>query len=268
MRRSSLRFVLLCLVAAAIVPAYILLGHTAFELHDRAGEEALRDARQLSQALARGQDQIFRDARELLLVLAGVPVVSDPAQQQSCNQFLANVHKTMPRYSNIGIATPKGDIYCSAAPLDKPINIADHAYFQRAIDSQQFSIGNYLLERVTGRPSITGSFPLLSIDGSVRGVIFTAIDLAWLKEALLNADLPEESSIKVVDFEGTVLANYPTGEPPGTRLSDTKLKEAIRQFSARPRNEDARPMPASWIKTGQVYAVAPITNETHYPVFV
>ena len=118
MRRFSLRFVLLCLVAAAIVPAYILLGHTAFELHDRAGQEALRDARQLSQALARGQDQIFRDARELLLVLAGVPVVSDPAQQQSCNQFLANVHKTMPRYSNIGIATPKGDIYCSAAPLD------------------------------------------------------------------------------------------------------------------------------------------------------
>ncbi len=268
MRRSSLRFVLLCLVATAIVPVYILLGLTAFELHDRAGEEALRDARQLSQALARGQERIFRDARELLLVLASVPVVSDPAQQQSCNQFLANVHKTMPRYSNIGIATPKGDIYCSAAPPDKPVNIADRAYFQRAVDSRQFSIGNYLLERVTGRPSITVSFPLLSIDGSVRGVIFTAIDLAWLKEALLYADLPAESSVKVVDFEGTALANYPTGEPPGTRLSDTKLKEAIRQFLARPRNEDARPMPASWIKTDQAYAVAPITNETHYPFFV
>ncbi len=267
MHRSSLRFALLCLVALAIVPAFILLGYTAFELHYRAGQEALRDARQLSQSLAREQDRIFREARELSLVLSSVPVVADPVNQRSCNQFLADVHKTMPRYGNIGIASPKGDIYCSAVPLDKPINVADRAYFQRAVESRQFAVGDYLLGRVTGRPSITVSFPLLNDNGSVRGVIFAAVDLAWLKEALLYAELPAESSVRIIDYAGTVLANYPTGEPPGTQLGDTQLKEAIRTFSERP-GSDARRIPVSWTKANQAYAVAPIANEAQYPAFV
>lgn len=258
---------LLCLVAVAVLPAYILLIYTALELHDRASQEALRDATQLSKNLGREQERVFREARELSQILASVPRLTDPSQNSFCGRFLADIHKTMPRYGNIGFATPDGNIYCSAVPSSRTINIADRAYFRRAIESGQFAVGEYLLGRITGKPSITVGLPLLETNGKIKGIIFAAIDLGWLREALIYADLPAESSVRVVDYEGVVLAHHPAGEPQGTRLTAPDLINAIRKLSEHT-GTDFRPQPVSWMKTDRAYAVFPITNEVKHPAFV
>lgn len=265
-RPTSLRLALLCLVAVAAIPAYTLLGYTALELKDRAGKEALQDATQLTRTVAYEQDRVFRDAREFSEILSRIPAIADPVQHRLCGQFLAEVHKTMPRYGNFGVATPDGNIFCSAVQLSAPVNITDRAYFRRAIESKRFAIGEYLIGRVTGKPSITVGYPLFDIQQKPLGVVFVAIDLAWLNEALRQTQLPAGSSVRVIDGNGTILAAYPAGQPAGSKLAENhELMRAMLRLGQR---DAETPDTYTWISADYANVVKQIIESAQHSTFV
>ncbi|MBX3652076.1 MAG: EAL domain-containing protein [Burkholderiales bacterium] len=260
-RPTSLRFALLCLVALAIIPAYALLGYSAFELRERIGHETLRNAEQLTGTVAREQERVFREARELSRILSGHPSIISPSKTRDCAEFLTGIHRTMPRYGNIGVAARDGDIHCSAVKLPSRVNVADRLYFRYAMETGQFAVGDYVKGRVTGRPAITVAHPVAG-----DGVVFIAIDLQWLNELLRNADLPEGSSVRVIDRDGTVLAAYPDDSATGRKLAETALARAIRAFDT---SHDGSPKALVWTETGDTaHAVLPITTAARAPAFV
>lgn len=264
-RPTSLRFALLCLVAVAVIPTYVLLGYTALELRNRAGKDVLQDAAQLTQTVVHEQDRVFRDAREFSEILSRIPAIADPAQHRLCGQFLAEAHKTMPRYGNFGVATPDGNIFCSAVQLSAPVNINDRSYFQRALESRRFAIGEYLIGRVTGKPSITVGYPLFDTLQKPLGVVFVAIDLAWLNEVLRNSPIPAGSSVRVIDGNGTLLAAHPA-EPPGSKLAaNPELERAMLRLGQR---EAETPNIYSWIDADYANAVKQIINSAQHSAFV
>lgn len=249
-----------------MIPAYALLGYSALELRDRAGDEALQDATQLTQTVAHEQNRVFRDAHEFSQILSRVPAIVDPTQHRLCGQFLAEAHKTMPRYGNFGVATPDGNIFCSAVKLTGPVNITDRSYFQRALESKRFAIGEYLIGRVTGKPSITVGYPLLDSQQKPLGVVFVAIDLAWLNDALRHTPIPAGSSVRVIDGNGTILAAHPAGQAPGSKLpANTELAQAV--LKVRQREAEA-PGIYSWMSPDYANVVQQIIASTQNPVFV
>lgn len=265
-RPTSLRLALLCLVAVAAIPAYTLLGYTTLELKDRAGKEALQDAAQLTRTVAYEQDRVFRDAREFSEILSRMPAIADPAQRRRCGQFLAETHKTMPRYGNFGVATPDGNIYCSAVQLSAPVNITDRTYFRRALESKRFAIGEYLIGRITGKPSITVGYPLFDNRQKPLGVVFVAIDLAWLNEVLRQTPLPVGSSVRVIDGNGTILAAYPAGQRPGTKTAENpELMRAMLRLGQR---EAEAPGIYSWISAEYANVLQQIINSAQHSAFV
>lgn len=265
-RPISLRLALLCLVAVAIIPAYALLGYSALELRERAGEEALQDAAQLTRTVAHEQDRVFRDAHEFSEILSRVPVIADPAQRRLCDQFLAAAHKTMPRYGNFGVATPDGNIFCSAVKLKAPVNITDRSYFQRALESKRFAVGEYLIGRITGKPSITVGYPLLDHQQKPVGVVFVAIDLAWLNEALRHTPLPAGSSVRMIDGQGTILAAHPAGQAPGSKLAgNPEMARAMLQLGQR---EAEAPITYSWLSSDFANVVQQLIASAQHSAFV
>ena len=52
------------------------------------------------------------------------------------------------------------------------VNLFDRRFFQKAIFTRQFSVGNFEIGRVTHEPSINFGYPVLSETGEVRAVIF------------------------------------------------------------------------------------------------
>lgn len=208
MSLSSLRVRLLLLVLLAIVPAMGLILYTAAEqrradIAESRGK-ALRLARQASHGL---QDHI-KDAEHILIALAQLPQVHR-RDTRACNKLVADILKGDSHYGNLGAVDESGNVFCSALPLRKKVNVSDRAYFRRAIENEGFAVSEYEIGRISGRRNIFVSYPVRKKNGSVHGVVLAAVDLEWMNRLGTAEVLPEGSTFAVIDRNGTVLVHYP-----------------------------------------------------------
>ena len=209
----SLRVRVLLAVALAITPVIVLVLVSAWEERQRATAEAERQTQQLAIVVADEQQRIIGQTHQLLSVLASLPVIRDRALPSGeCNEILARIRRQNPIYANIGITDANGDLLCSAIPFVGPIHFGDRAWFRRPMASREFSVGEYLVGRLTGLPSVGLGLPLLDRDDRPRGVIYATIDLAWLQQLSNKLPLPSGAVVVVVDTKGTVLMRQPDPE--------------------------------------------------------
>ncbi len=157
------------------------------------------------------QQRFISNTEQLLESLAHVPVVGQ-ADSQTCPTVLSDLLKKYPNYANLGVANTKGDIVCSAVPLKAPVNIADRTYFQRAVETKKFAVGDYQVGRITGKPSINFAYPTLTAEGNVDTVLYAALDLQWVSKFAEESHFPPEVTFTILDKDGLVLARYPSPE--------------------------------------------------------
>lgn len=223
----GLRARVLLLVLAAVIPAFGVIGYTAMVQRQEALRHTEMDAMNLVRLAAWKHRQLIASTRQLLMALSRLPAVRGIVPQ-ACDQVLAELRQPFPYYTNLGVATPDGQIRCSALPLQEPVTIADRSYFKRTMQSRDYGIGEYQTGRVTGITAINFSYPVLAEDGRVDAVVFAALDLAWLNNLVKEIELPPGSNLIVIDSGGTVLAHYPAPETwVGRRMADTPLVKAV-----------------------------------------
>ena len=226
-RFFGLRARLLALLALVLVPWFALLIYTQAEERRTAIDSVNRDAMRLIRIVTSNQAAQIEGARELLTAFAELPQLR-AANSAECDVLLAEMLKKAPLYFNFGVAAPDGNLRCSAVPLRGQVNVTDRAYFQKALATGSFAIGDYVIGRVTQLPSITYATPLLSRTGDVEGVAFAAQSLSWLTAALAGLEFPSEAILVVTDGKGVVLARMPelpgsTGKP----LPETGVLDAL-----------------------------------------
>jgi signal transduction histidine kinase len=117
-----------------------------------------------------------------------------------------------PIYANFGAIRSNGEVFCSGLPLAGPVNLADRLYFRRALETRAFAVGEYQVGRITGKATVNLGYPIFDDENKVQGVVFAALDLAWLNDLAAKAGLPAGSTLTVVDHHGIVLARYPDPE--------------------------------------------------------
>jgi serine phosphatase RsbU (regulator of sigma subunit) len=142
-----------------------------------------------------------------------------------------------------------------------PVNLADRLYFELAIQSRNFVVGDYQIGRITGLPSVSYAYPLLDAAGNVEAVLFIAQSLDWLTMALAGLQLPSGAVLIVTDRNGTVLARVPHAEGAvGQRLPEPSLVAALagRKERGLVESEDAGGI-------GRLWAYAPLIpgNDLH-----
>ncbi len=224
---SSLRVRLVLLVLFAVIPALGLILYTASEQRRAAGGEAQANALRLAQSVSSTQDDLFEGARQLLIALAQVPVVrgDNPAE---CNSLFSVLVKKYASYTNLGVVTPAGDIFCSGLPLPGPVNVADRAWFRRALESRDLVIGDYIVGRVTGKATLGLGYPVLDEAGAVRAVLYAGLDLGWLNKIAAKTQLPAGTTLTVIDRKGTILVRFPESEKwVGKSMPETLLVQTI-----------------------------------------
>lgn len=228
---TGLRSRLLLLALLAVSPAFVLIGYSAHLQRQEveAGVEA--QALRIVQAAINEERQLISTTRQLLTSMAQLPAVHpDSGRVHACNEILAMLRRPNPSYLNLGVATPDGNIFCSAAPFDQAVNIADRSYFQRAMRNRGLGIGDYQTGRITGVPVIVFGYPVLDGNGGISAVVFAALGQSWLEELMSGLDLPPESSLMVIDGGGTILARSADSSlEAGDSISGQPLFEAIRE---------------------------------------
>lgn len=208
---SSLRARLLLLVLMAVIPALGLIAYTTAEQQSQAIRESQEEALRLVRVAANTQQEFIDSSRQLLLSLAQLPEVRS-GDSAPCGALLDEFLQRQERYANLGVADATGDVFCSALPLDQPVNISDRAYFQRAVHTGDFAVGDYQIGRITAVASINFGYPILDDMGQVQRLVFAALDLDWLNQFAAGAELPEGSTLTVIDRNGTVLVRQPDPE--------------------------------------------------------
>ena len=220
---SSLRARLLLLVLLAVLPALGLVLFTTWEQRRQAKEAVQGDALQLAELVAADHQRLIEGARQLLAALARLPEVRGQDRGR-CSPLLADLLTQYRGYANLGVADTAGNIFCSAIPLARPVNASDRGWFQRALATRAFAVGEYQMGRITGRATVNFGQPVLDGQGRVQAVVFAALDLGWLNELAHGAPVPPGSTFTVLDRTGLILARYPDAERwIGKRAPDAAL---------------------------------------------
>lgn len=223
----SLRGRLLVLVLLAVIPAFGLILYEAWEERLRAAADAKEKALNLTRSVLQEQRQLVGKTRRFLTHLAQLPEIKS-ADPTVCSAFVAGRLAESSEYANLGVISSAGNLMCSALPFKGPINVSDRIYFRRTVETQDFSIGEYQVGRVTKKATLNFGYPVLDDKGKFRGVVFAGLDLAWLSHLIAQAQLPPGSVLTVVDQKGTILARSREAETwVGKALPQAPLVKAI-----------------------------------------
>jgi hypothetical protein len=205
---SSIRTRLTILILIVILPGFALVVYRGVEGRREAATQARLDALRTATLAATRQEQLVESARELLFSMAQLPPVRELNIEASTQLFTALLER-YPRYVHIGMARPDGTFLASGLPRPaRPTGtVADRAWFQRALKVGGFSIGDYQLDRFTGKPVVAFGYPVLDSKSQTIAVLGVALDLAWLNQFVNESELPPGSLLMAVDSRGTVLAH-------------------------------------------------------------
>ncbi len=225
---SSLRFRLVLLLFAALLPLSALLTISARDEYQHASIMVESEAQQLARLGASHIDRLAAGAHQLLAAITRLPEVR-AGETEACNRLLADLLAQYAMYANLGAFDAQGQPICSALPYPPGVHAEDRMWFQRSLESESFALGDYQIGRITGVSVLVFGYPILDKGGQPVGVAFAALDLAWLDQAIAGISLPEDFTLTVLDGDGIVLARYPdTGDQIGLQLDDPAILEAVR----------------------------------------
>lgn len=220
---SGLRARLVILVLVAIVPALVLLQFFVAQERQAARAEAGENALRVARLASSNNVALVEGTRQLFVALARLPEVRG-GDSDACNKLMADLLQRIPRYRNLGATDPSGEIFCFG---DEPgrTHRADDLWFQRAVETKDFAIGEYMIG-VQGRTVVAFGFPVLDSDGQVQAVLWAPLLLGWLADLAAETHLPEGSTLMLLDGKGNTLVRYP--EPvkwQGKPVPDSLLAE-------------------------------------------
>ncbi len=204
---SSLRARLILLIAIAIAPWFgTMVYHMWIDWH-QATAAAIEDAQRLTRAIAMEQDQSVLNARNLLQILATLPEIRDD-DGDACRARLQAIHAQTVGYINLGVTDARGRLLCAAKGGGQ--DFSDRDWYREVVKSPRFVVGHYVIGKISGLPILPAAYPILDEAGTLRRVVWLALDMAWLGETLRRGARTQDAVVNLLDKQGVVLARHPS----------------------------------------------------------
>lgn len=202
--RFGLRTRLLFLVVATMLPLVCLVLALIEGVRQDQTAAAVERARLLAIHGARVQTDVVRSTRGVLEVLSLIPAVKN-AEPAACAMQLRDTLPQFPFLSGLSVVSPRGDVLCDNTSL-QPVNVGDRPYFRSALANGEFTLSDYLIGRISGKPTLIALLPVLDDWGEVAFLMLASIDLGWLRLQLQHLVSDDQGDTLLVDGAGMVLA--------------------------------------------------------------
>jgi PAS domain S-box-containing protein len=248
--RLTSRLILLALVA--LLPAIAVQVYNAFDLR-RDREEEVRDIAVAQAQFASSEvDKILEGVRSLLIAVSTVESVRtfDAAQ---CVPYIAALLPRVPLLADISVIDAEGRLRCRQILPQEETTYSDRPYFVQAVQGPEFVIGEYTIDRVSGRPVLPLAVPLRDA-GQTTGVVVAYLDLGWLTRNIRERGLSPGGSITIADRNGVIIAREPfPDEFIGTRIPEQfqHLVTAPEPGSVEVRSQDGTRRVLGYVPTSQ-----------------
>lgn len=231
-RRMSIRTGLALVVLAAVLPCAAMSVYSGFQDKERFLALATLAAQRTAEGCAEIQARSTENARQLLAALAAAPrLTADPGQEG--HEFLAQVLAQNPVYNNILVVRPDGQVACSARELaGPPLNLADRSYFAQVLATKSFTVGHYVLAKISGTQVLPMAYPVLDGDGRVKAVLTVGVRLDRFESYIDSLSLPPGAVLGMTDPEGRRIFRYPQDQltsPQGVPITPAGWAEMQKQ---------------------------------------
>lgn len=224
---ARLRIRITLLVLLAVVPALALLFYSASSAREREANRILQNALTLAHMVQNQQQQVINSAHQLLIAISKIPDVRS-TDHPSCNQTFATLLEEYKGYVSIAMVDTSGELLCTSLVPFQAANYADRLWFKEAMAKQEFVIGEYMIGKLTGKPTLTVALPLKDAEANIQSILAIGLDLIRLNQEFANQDLPPETVVDVFDQTGTIVTHYPDPEQwLGKQLPDEALLRAV-----------------------------------------
>ncbi len=208
--RLSLRSRLMALVLIALLPAFALIVYNTVQDNRRATKDVKNTAQRLARLAAQHHEKMIDDAYDLVTLLTRLPLLlRDP---RVCRTLMTNLPDAYPGFAGVVVVDPRGAVICAGQTRYAGVNYADRPWFQEAVHSGKFIVSEYLVGRMTTKPSVVFAAPVLDGDGVVQAVVSLAAQLDWINRLSEQAQLPADATFTLLDGNGIVLARQPESE--------------------------------------------------------
>lgn len=205
---SALRNRLVILILLAPIPSLGLTVYSSLHIFNQQVAEVQADVMRVVKLVSANQKQLTVEAHNLLETLIRFPKIRAVAPK-SCDAFLSGAMQGFPGYINVGLISPDGELVCSAVPVKSLVKFSDLDFFQRAMKTRAFAVGDYFSGVVSGRSSVNFGMPIQDSNGNVRGVAFASVDLLHANKLLIAALPYEGATMTFLNDRGRVLARFP-----------------------------------------------------------
>jgi hypothetical protein len=207
---STFRKRLAVMVAVLTAPWLLLALWMGSEGASRSRQRERMDARRWVRLVADGHARVVRDAQQLLLVLARVPVVLAD-DRNSCRELFTELLAHRPRFVSLGLARSDGEVLVSATSLRR----GERAWVRARVQRLPTEIGQLVEGRpaAAGRPELPALFLAQPVQRHLdRVILYATVELASMDPDVARSMLPSGATATLWDESGIVLARYPQAE--------------------------------------------------------
>jgi diguanylate cyclase (GGDEF)-like protein/PAS domain S-box-containing protein len=225
--RLSIRTQLFLLV---LLFAICMVGIVSWQLFAESGqakEAAYTKVKLLADTTAANLDLFFRENAEVLRGLAARPLVR-AADAKHCDSFIGEYVALHPEFATFTQRDLAGNSICSLTPSPftrEQINA--FPWFQQALLSEGFVVGDAFQRRATGRWATALTYPLRDAAGTKSGLIILPLDLLTLNKQLLGT-LAKNAAVLVLDRQQKTVFRSTDLESWVGKSSSTEIVEKTR----------------------------------------
>ncbi|MFO7577213.1 MAG: ATP-binding protein [Pelovirga sp.] len=206
---GSIRRNLTFLVVIAVLPALVILFYSGMEQRRTSIENARLELFALTRSMADAQQEITSSTRQMLSTIALLPMVRN-LDLAACEELFAALLHANRDYENFTLVDPQGWVLASGKPFGET-NLGDRKHVAEALQTRDFSVGEYVIARVGGEmPAFGYAYPVTGPDNEVVAVLTALISLTRYERFHDALSLPDNSFVALTDHNGIRLFYYPT----------------------------------------------------------
>ena len=223
----SIRGKLLLLLLIIFLPALGIIVSSGLSHRKEEIQKAKDNALLLAQSLAAQQEQIATATKVMLSTLAQYHEVRS-VDSEACNAIFREMHNRYPFYSVILAVTPDGNAFASSMPFEHgTVNLAYRKHVKDAIETMDFSAGEYIRGRISNVISLNFTYPAVDYSNHLAAVLIAGFNIEEYARFVTRANLPQDCSITITDHKGVRLYRFP-GESkaaPGVPIGEEAFKK-------------------------------------------
>jgi diguanylate cyclase (GGDEF)-like protein len=125
---------------------------------------------------------------------------------RSCDILRASLPASLPWIRSLFIVGKDGRVQCSTNNKYVGLDLSDRDYLQKARDTRDFVLSDFLFSRPNNRPMVMAAYPVSAMSDEAESVVLASVNLDWMSKIMSNLGGRPGISAALVDSAGTVLA--------------------------------------------------------------